>query len=349
MIRGRSRRPLRIGPSCYHVLHLVPPTIADELNYFYDEGLRDEDGLETYEIVPDSHAPFMFEKQTLWQTMKERGIDVTMDVKPSTVAFLQQQGKGLRVIAGWRNQMAFYVVGRSGVSTLRDLVGKRVGIIDPDDILVTMLTYWLIQEGIDPQNDIEWVTGIDTRRGPFALREGRTDASFVDSLDLPGLLNEGYVQIFDVGAHYPDGRPDRVIAATEKAIDERPDDLTAFIKGMIRAYWFIRRQPDNIELTAAIEARLRRRSPDPDERVRMAQFGSAVQAEMMPFPIDGLPTGLEGYLKEAVAIGAIDDYVEPSKISQLDMAKDAYAELSGRAELKGDLDRAKKVAAKYGY
>ncbi len=349
MTPGRGRRPLRIGPSCYHVLHLVPPTIADELNYFYDEGLRDEDGLESYEIVPDSHAPFMFEKQTLWQTMKERGIDVTMDVKPSTVAFLQQQGKGLRIIAGWRNQMAFFVVGRSGLSNLTDLVGKKVGIIDPDDILVTMLTYWLIQEGIDPKNDIEWVTGIDTRRGPFALREGRVDAAFADGLDLPGLLDDGYEQIFAVAAQYPDGRPDRVIAATEKAIDERADDLKAFIKGMIRAYWFIRKQPENIELTAAIEARLRRHSPDPDERARMAQFGSSVQAEMMPFPIDGLPTGLEQYLKEAVAIGAIDSYVEPAKISQLEMAKDAFAELSARSELNGDLERATQVAVKYGY
>ena len=50
-----------------------------------------------------------------------------MDVKPSTVAFLQQQGKGLRIIAGWRNQMAFFVVGRSGLSNLTDLVGKKVG------------------------------------------------------------------------------------------------------------------------------------------------------------------------------------------------------------------------------
>lgn len=348
MAEGRSRRPLRIGPSCYHVLHLVPPTIADELNYFYDEGLHDEEGLESYEIVPDSHAPFMFEKQTLWQTMKERGIDVTMDVKPSTVAFLQQQGKGLRIIAGWRNQMAFFVVGRSGLSRLKDLVGKRVGIIDPDDILVTMLTYWLLQEGIDPRTDIQWVTGVDTRRGPFALREQRVDAAFVDSLDLGELADEGFEQIFTVASHYPEGRPDRVIAATERAIEERPDDLTAFIKGMIRAYWFIRRK-ENIAFTAAIEARLRRHSHDPDERARMAQFGSAVQAEMMPFPIDGLPTGLEQYLREAVAIGAIDEYIEPEKVARLDLAEEAFAELSARPDLADDLQRARQVHLKYGF
>jgi ABC-type nitrate/sulfonate/bicarbonate transport system substrate-binding protein len=349
METGRNGRPLRIGPSCYHVLHLVPPTIADQLNYFYEEGLRDEYGRETYEIVPESHAPFMFEKQALWQTMKERAIDVTMDVKPSTVAFLRQQGKGLRVIAGWRNQMAFYLVGRPELQSLKDLVGKRVGIIDPEDIIVTMISYWMIQEGIDPHHEIEWVRGIDTRRGPSALREGRADAAFVDSLDLPALVGDGYRQIFDVGAHYRDGRPDRVIAATERVIDERPDDLKAFIKAMIRAYWFIRRQPENFEFTAAIEARLRRHSPDPDERARMAQMGSAVQAEMMPFPIDGMATGLHQYLEEAVTIGAIDDYIEPAKISQLELAKDAYEELTKRPELQADLERARQVVAKYGF
>ena len=51
----------------------------------------------------------MFERLTLWQTMKERGIDVTMDVKPSTIAHLRQQGKEIYVIAGWRNYMPFFV------------------------------------------------------------------------------------------------------------------------------------------------------------------------------------------------------------------------------------------------
>ncbi len=63
------------------------------------------------------------------------------------------------------------------------------------------------------------------------------------------------------------------------------------MKAMIRAYWFVRIK-DNFAVTQAMERRLRRDSPDEDERARMAQFGSGDQAEMMPFPIDGLPTGL---------------------------------------------------------
>ncbi len=101
----------------------------------------------------------MFERLTLWQTMKERGIDVTMDVKPSTIAHLRQQGKEIYVIAGWRNYMPFFVLGPEGTSSLKDIKGKRVGVIDLDDILVTMLSYWLVQEGLDPATDVEWVTG----------------------------------------------------------------------------------------------------------------------------------------------------------------------------------------------
>lgn len=339
---------LRMGPSCYHVLHLVPPTIAHELNYFVDEGLRDAGGNPTYELVPDSHAPFMFERLTLWQTMKERGVDVTMDVKPSTIAYLRQQGKEIYVIAGWRNHMPFYVMGPSGTSSLKEIAGKRVGVIDLDDILVTMLSYWLIQEGLDPATDIEWVTGIDTRRGPGALRDGRVDVAFCDKVNIDALRSEGYSELLDVMSKYPNGRPDRVIAATGRAIDERPDQITAFVKAMIRAYWFVRTK-DNFTVTQAMERRLRRDSPDEDERARMAQFGSEAQAEMMPFPIDGLPTGFDQYLAEAAVLGNIDGPIDASDISNLAFARDAFAELNTRPDVQGNLETIREVVSRVGY
>lgn len=342
-------RPLRMGPSCYHVLHLVPPTVAHEMNFFFDEGLHDEDGRETYELVADCHAPFMFERLTLGQTMKERGIDVTMDVKPSTIAYLQKQGREIYIIAGWRNQQPFYIIGSPGMISLSDLKGKRIGVIDFDDILATVASYWLQREGVDAAHDIDWVTGIDTRRAPGALRDGRVDAAFVDHIDAPQLLGEGRPKLLDVMEQYPHGRPDRVIAATARVIDEQPEEVKAFIKGMIRAYWFLRKQPDNIQVTQAIERRLRRRSPDPDERARMLQFGSAHHAEMMPFPIDGLPTGLEQYLEEAAVLGNVDGHVDVTSIARLDLAREAFAELAGREELRSDLERARQLVSRLGY
>jgi hypothetical protein len=147
---------------------------------------------------------------------------------------------------------------------------------------------------------------------------------------------------------YPEGRPDRVIAATGVAIEEHPLEVKAFIKGMIRAYWFVRTQ-ENFSITHAIEQRLRRESTDADERRRMAQFGSGVQAENMPFPVDGLPTGLDQYLEEARVMGSVGGAVDLSDIARLDLAEAAYAELNARPDVLDDRARVDQVISRIGY
>ena len=117
---------------------------------------------------------------------------------------------------------------------------------------------------------------------------------------------------------------------------------------MIRAYWFVRTK-DNFPVTQAMEKRLRRDSPDEDERARMAQFGSEAQAEMMPFPIDGLPTGLDQYLVEAEVLGNIDGPIDTSEMSRLDFAREAFAELSTRPDVQENLETMRDVVARIGY
>jgi hypothetical protein len=342
-------RSLRIGPACYHVLHLVPPAVADQMSFFFDEGLHDDDGRPTYELVPESHAPFMFERETLGQTMKERGIDISMDVKPSTVAYMRAHGHDVYVIAGWRNQSPHLVIGSKSVHSLADLRGKRIGVIDHTDILVTVLSFWLQQSGIDPKSEVEWIRGVDPQRTPSALRDGRVDAGFIDQTDLPRLQDEGYQPLLDIKTKYPNGRPDRIIAATGRVIEERPDQVRAFIKGIIRAYWYLRRQPDNLAPIQALERRLRRQSHDPDEPRRPLQFGSAEHSERMPFPYDGLATGLGQYLDEATTLGIVEGRVDLEDISRQDLTRSAFQELESRTELRQDLARAKEVCARIGY
>ena len=166
--------------------------------------------------------------------------------------------------------------------------------IDLDDILVTMLSYWLVQEGLDPATDVEWVTR--HRHPPGARRAprgpGATWRSATGSTSTT-LRSEGYSLLLDVHGEVPErpARPrDRGDRARHRGAPRA--DRRAFVKAMIRAYWFVRTK-ENFAVTQAMERRLRRDSPDEDERARMAavRLGRA-QAEMMPFPIDGLPTGL---------------------------------------------------------
>ncbi len=51
MLEGK----LRIAPTCYHVLHLVPVISAHEMNLFYDAGLKSPDGSPAYEILCHPH------------------------------------------------------------------------------------------------------------------------------------------------------------------------------------------------------------------------------------------------------------------------------------------------------
>ena len=62
MLNGK----LRIAPTCYHVLHLIPVMSAHEMGFFYDEGLKTDDGAPAYDILQRATVPFeLIERQEL--------------------------------------------------------------------------------------------------------------------------------------------------------------------------------------------------------------------------------------------------------------------------------------------
>src|SRR5438270_318332 len=75
-------------------------------------------------------APFNAEKMSLAQAMKEKGIQLAMDVKPSSVVYLNRRGANLRIIAGWRNQQSNWVMGKPDIRDLAGLRGRLVGLKD---------------------------------------------------------------------------------------------------------------------------------------------------------------------------------------------------------------------------
>ena len=78
---------LRMAPTCYHVLHQMPVMAAHEMNFFYDEGLRNEYGNPAYDIFRESMVPFGLEKLGITQAMKEKAVDIALDVQTRTVFF----------------------------------------------------------------------------------------------------------------------------------------------------------------------------------------------------------------------------------------------------------------------
>jgi len=70
----------------------------------------------------------------------------------------------------------------------------------------------------------------------------------------------------------------------------------------------------------------------------------------MPFPIDGLATGLEQMLEDEERIGGLGCEVPPVKdVCAQDLVQEAFKELRARKELEPEYGRVKAVAERWGY
>ena len=340
---------VRMGPACYHVLHILPPMVAHEMNYFVEEGLVDRNGKPAYDLILGGISPFNAEKTSLAQAMKEKGMHIAMDVKPSSVVYLNRRGAKLRIIAGWRNQSPNWVMGKPHVKTLADLRGQLVGLKDFGNIRYYALAYQIQKAGLDPQADVRYIRGVSD--GATTLREGKVDAAFVTVEEGPEMLDLGFTKLVDLSIMYPEGRPDRIIAATEDFLNERPEWANAYVKGMIRAYWFMRTMPENFDYLHNLEQRMRYSSFDAEEPLIPLSCRTPLACELMPFPADGQASGFEGYLKEWVELGELDeeDCATLKESLRTDITREAFSELQARASLKDALARARQVEAKVGY
>lgn len=340
---------LRMGPACYHVLHVLPPMTAHEMNFFVDEGLVDGNGRPAYDLLPGGISPFNAEKIALAQSMKEKGATIAMDVKPSSVMYLNRRGANLRIVAGWRNQQPNWVMGKSEIKDLGALRGRVVGLKDFGNIRYYALAYWLKEAGLEPREDVRFIRGVSD--GATALREGKVEAAFVPVNEGPALRDEGFNLLIDLSKQYPKGRPDRIIVATEELIQQRPEWVSAFVKGMIRAYWFMRIMPDNFRYLNNLERRMRMQSFDPEERTIPLSCRTPAHCEEMPFPIDGMPSNFEDYLQEWVDLGELDkadvDCLDSSL--RLEITRAAFDDLAARPELRDELQRAREVAGRIGF
>ena len=87
---------LRIAPTCYHVLHLLPVMAAHEMNFFYDAGLKTPDGSLGYQILRDAMVPF--------------GLESFMEIhRPALTAMAQVNGKVYDKIATMNKHWVAFV------------------------------------------------------------------------------------------------------------------------------------------------------------------------------------------------------------------------------------------------
>ena len=331
---------VRIGPSHYHVGHIVPAMVAKEMTYFEEEGLA------AYDLYHGGLIPAIAETIALRRAMTEKGVDITPDVKPSAVFALAARGEDVHIVGCWRNRQDFRWYGAKGLESFADLGGKRLGVRDIGGIDHISLRTAVKRHGLDPDHDVTFVRGsrFHPHENPeVSLREGEVDVIALNGDDSRGLAEEGYPLLLTSRDLYPRGRADRVIIATERMVEQETELLEAYLRATIRAYWFITDYGVNRPYLEALVKRLRQTCLDAEEASRSGVEGGG----RLSLPFDGAPSveALRDMVDEGKEFGDLDDGFELEPVVRLEFVERAFAELRAREGLQNQMHRVRDIFA----
>lgn len=340
---------IRIATSHYHVGHAIAPMVAVERGFFAEERF------DNFELLLEGLVPAFVEKEALSVAMKERGIEIVLGARITSVLASNSRGEDLYIVSGWRFAPQVDVYARSGIKSFADLKGKKIGIRDTGGISQGIIQTELRKAGLDPERDVSWVRDRmfayhNTSEHVQALRDGRVDCVGSHPPFSGDLERMGCTVLLSPRALYPGGRPERVIAARSALIEEREEELSGFLRAILRAFWLMRDQPETFSYLADLERRLRVTSYDPDERV-LRMFTSPDRLESMPLPIDGqVPAaGLKQIAEEIKGDGQIPEDFSVERVLRDQAVKKAFEDLRSRKELEARWTRVTRIVEKHGY
>ncbi len=298
----------------YHAFHILAPVVAREKGFF--EGID-------VEIRPDEVEPEITDGSEMLSRMQAEGIDIIVDARPRLLFNQASPDQGLVMIGGWMeggNVLAKLMAGPD-IQTVADLGGKRLSTTTRIAENAVALEYWLSLEGLDPDSDVEWVLDLSRANlAPEALREGRIDAGSIGPEAALQLEQEGYHVLLDWAEVYPEGRPERVIVATRELVENNPEGVKAFLRGMIRAYRLINDWQNNDDFLQPIMQPLMEGARDP----RGESYQDTPLLEDGMIPIEALQTMLD----EAKVLGGADEGLLLDAVVDLEPLAETIDELA---------------------
>jgi ABC-type nitrate/sulfonate/bicarbonate transport system substrate-binding protein len=341
-------QPLLIANSNYHVGQQVATYVAEE------QGLFQEEGFTNYDYDDRGLIAGPLERDGLALAMEEHGVDVATAVHVGTALFQHLQGVDIKIVGGWRYAPDYKCYGAKRITAMAQLRGCRIGIRETGGLGQIFIANALRRAGLNPDTDVKWMYdpifsyGNDPAHLEM-LRSGKVDAMMSFPPYSQQLEREGFTILADPKVEFPGGRPDKVTVATTRTIEQRGEELRAYFRGIIRAFWFMR-DVANFEYLRSLEARLRKSSHNDDER-RLSIVTSLEKVEGWALPIDGGVSreALERVIREMVEIGELDCSISVEEVLHDGAVTDAYREVSGRPEMQPALQKALAVVAKYGF
>jgi len=342
-------QPILIANSNYHVGHQVAMFVAMEQGFFSEEGLKE------YEYDARGLIPGPVEREGLAMAITNHGVDIATAVDVEAAIYQRSLGADVYVTGGWRYTPFLKWYGAKHLTDISKLRGGRIGMREKEGLVQVFITDALREAGVDPDKEVEWVYDpvFGYRNNPNhmeMLRSGKIEAITSQPPFSDQLEKEGYPMILDPNTVFP-RRPGKLTVATGQMIEKRADELRAYFRAIIRAFWFMR-DVKHFEYLRDLERNLRKTNThNADERGVVAIVTSPDRLENWALPIDGgiAPEAVQRIADDMVKSGKLAQPMSAKEILRDDAVKQAYREVSSRADLKTPFGIALAAQEKYGF
>ena len=335
----------------YHVGHWVAIYVAEEQGFFKEEGLTQ------YEYERGGLLPGPCEHQALALAIKEHGVDIATAVDTESAIVQRAQEADVYIVGGWRYTPFLKWYGSKHITDLSKLRGGKIGVressADGGGLVEFFIEEALKEAGVDPATEVEMVQdpAFGYRNNPRhidLLRGGKVNAITSSPPFSDELEKEGYPVILDPNVVFP-RRPGKVTVAPRRTFEQRGEELKAYFRAIIRSFWFMR-DINNFDYLYNIEERLRKFTHNEDER-SLFIASAPDRVDSWALPIDGgiERQALERIMQEMVKRGRLKQPLPVGDLFKDDAVRQAYQEVSSRAKLKPNYDKAMAVVAQYGF
>jgi ABC-type nitrate/sulfonate/bicarbonate transport system substrate-binding protein len=341
-------QPIVIANSNYHVGQERSFRVAEEQGYLKEEGL------DRYVYERGGLIPGELEFEGLGQIMWERGVDIATAVDAGAAVVQRARAADVYIVGGWRMQLAPTLIGSKGMTGPESLRGAIIGVREKWGLNHLSIAAALRKLGIDPEAEIEWIEdpliGYGSAGVGDILRSGRvTVLPLNPGRESDRLLSEGYPVVLDLARFYLERGawpPGKVIVVTQQTVEQRGEELRAFLRANLRAFWFVQ-NPQNHAYMYDLDTRLRESTYNEDERkLRMyrdeapAPSGEKVGARAMGYmAMDGLVArpALAEVIDTMVQTGHIERAIAVDDVLKDAASLDAYEQLVKRGVINAQM------------
>jgi ABC-type nitrate/sulfonate/bicarbonate transport system substrate-binding protein len=248
-------------------------------------------------------------------------IDFSVDLNVDTLARANAQGEKVYVMAGCVNKMDYQIFGAPEIKKIEELKGKKVAVDAPGGTADLLTRDILKSYGIEPDRDVTMVPvqGASAERVSSVLG-GATQATLGNMVQGPQLETQGLNMLADATAAFPQWQ--RSIFATRgELLDNNPDTVKAYLKGVMRSIQFIKMKENEAEL-----ARIMREAGYKIDDAQWPKVMEIVRG-LLSEDIAPVTAGIELAIKREREAGRVPDDYTLDKLLRLDPLKQAQKEL----------------------